>query len=182
MYIGHFSRHCVCVSEVGQITSSKQTFTHATMTPIYYEDLEPGRVFVSPGRTITEADLTQFAMVSGDWHPIHTNTEYARQTPFGQRIVHGPFGIAIALGLFGRLGGFEDTAIALLDLSAWKFVLPMFIGDTIHLEMRIAGRRLASDGRRGIVDRHMKLIRQDGAVVQDGHAGLMIACRESKKG
>ncbi len=152
------------------------------MTSLYYEDLEPGRVFVSPGRTITEADLTQFAMISGDWHPIHTDAEYARKSQFGQRIVHGPFGIAIALGLFGRLGGFEDTAIALLDLREWKFSLPMFIGDTIHLEMHIADRRLTRDGRRGIIDRHMKLIRQDGMVVQEGHAGLMIVCREAVKG
>lgn len=147
------------------------------MAALYYEDLEPGRVFVSAGRTITEADLLQFAAVSGDRHPIHTDPAYARRTPFGQRILHGPFGIAMAIGLFGEVGDFESTAIALLDIRDWRFLQPMFIGDTIHLEMTIAERRLTRDGQRGIVDRLMKLIRQDGVVVQQGHAGLLIACR-----
>jgi len=152
------------------------------MVSLYYEDLEPGQVFSSPGRTITETDLMQFAMLSGDWHPVHTNAEYASKTAFGQRIVHGPFGIAMALGLFGRLGRFEESAIALLDIQEWKFLQPMLIGDTIHLEMHIESKRLTRDGNRGIVDRRMRLIRQDGALIQEGHAGLMIACRQNAAG
>lgn len=149
------------------------------MSDLYFEDLSVDRTFVSPGRTITEADLVNFAMISGDWHPIHTDAEYAKATPFGQRIVHGPFGVAIAIGLFGRLTGFEATAIALLDIRDWRFAAPIFVNDTVHLEMRIAGLRRTSRGDRGIVDRHMRLVRQDGATVQDGHMGLMIACRGS---
>lgn len=147
------------------------------MAALYYEDLVPGRVFTSAPRTLTEADLLQFAQVSGDRHPIHTDAEYAKKTPFGQRILHGPFGIAMAIGLFGEVGDFRDTAIALLDIRDWQFRAPMFIGDRIHLEMTISARRRTRDGRRGIVDRLMKLIRADGTVVQEGHAGLMIACR-----
>jgi acyl dehydratase len=150
------------------------------MTPIFYEDLSIDQIFLSPGRTITEADLTIFAMVSGDWHPIHSNVEYARKSQFGQRIVHGPLGVAIVLGMFGRLGGFEDTAIALLDLREWKFVHPIFVGDTLNIEMRIASKRRTSDGQRGIVDREIKLIRQDGVAVQHGLTAMMIACRASE--
>lgn len=147
------------------------------MAALYYEDLVPGRVFRSAPRTITEADLLQFAQVSGDRHPIHTDEAYAAQTPFGRRILHGPFGIAMAIGLFGEVGDFGSTAMALLDIREWQFRAPMFIGDRIHLEMTIAARHRTRDGRRGIVDRQMKLIRADGTVVQEGHAGLMIACR-----
>ena len=148
------------------------------MAALYYEDLVPGRVFVSAPRTLTEADLLQFAAVSGDRHPIHTDEAYAKQTPFGRRILHGPFGIAMAIGLFGEVGDFEATAIALLDIRDWQFLAPMFIGNAIHLEMTIGECHRTRDGRRGIVDRVMKLIRQDGVVVQQGHAGLMIACRD----
>ena len=61
-----------------------------------YETLKVGEVFVSPGRTITEADHGLFTMLSGDWHPIHCDEDYARKTPLGRRLVHGTLGITLA--------------------------------------------------------------------------------------
>ncbi len=141
---------------------------------LYFEDLQIGQTFLSPGRTITEADLTIFSMVSGDWHPMHSDSHYAERTSFGERIVHGPLGIAIVLGMFGRFGGFDETAIALLDIRDWKFAHPIRVGDTLSVEMRIASKRLTSDMKRGVVDRAIRLLRHDGVALQHGNTAMMM--------
>ncbi len=147
------------------------------MNTLYYEDLEVGQTFRSPARTVTEADLTIFSMVSGDWNRIHSDAEYARKTPYGQRIVHGVLGIAIVTGMFDRLGIFEDSALALLGIDEWRFIAPIFVGDTVHMELEIADKRLTSKGDRGIIDRRIRLVRHDGTVLQEGRMGMMTKLR-----
>ena len=68
----------------------------------YFEDFALGDTVVSAGRTITEADIVNFAGLSGDYTQIHTNAEFARQGVFGQRVAHGLLLMAIASGLVGR--------------------------------------------------------------------------------
>lgn len=141
---------------------------------LYYEDFETGQIFKSPARTITEADLTIFSMVSGDWNPIHVDAEYAKNTRFGQRLVHGALGIAIITGFYDRIGVFEDSALALLGIQDWQFKAPILIGDTLHMEMEIGEKRLTSKGDAGIMDRIIRLKRHDGTVVQEGRMGIML--------
>lgn len=147
------------------------------MNTLYYEDLGVGQTFRSPARTVTEADLTIFSMVSGDWNPIHSDAEYARRTPYGQRIVHGVLGVAIVTGMFDRLGIFEDSALALLGIDEWRFLAPILVGDTVHMELEIADKRLTSKGDRGIIDRRIRLVRHDGTVLQEGRMGMMAKLR-----
>lgn len=147
------------------------------MTTMYYEDFEVGQIFRSPARTITEADLTIFSMVSGDWNPIHSDAEFARATPYGQRIVHGVLGIAIMTGMFDRLGVFDGSALALLGIDDWRFRAPILVGDTIHMEMEITAKRPTSKGDRGIIDRGIRLLRHDGTLVQEGRTGVMVLQR-----
>ena len=59
------------------------------MSSLYYEELKEGDEFVSPARTVTETDVVLFASLTGDTHPMHTNEEFAKKTPFGTRIAHG---------------------------------------------------------------------------------------------
>ena len=70
---------------------------------MYFEDFAPGYTITTSGRTITEADIVAFAGLSGDFHPIHTDEIYARQTPFGKRVAHGALILSISLGLATRL-------------------------------------------------------------------------------
>ena len=147
------------------------------MNTLYFEDLEVGQTFRSPARTVTEADLTIFSMVSGDWNPIHSDAEYARRTPYGQRIVHGVLGVAIVTGMFDRLGIFEDSALALLGIDEWRFLAPILVGDTVHIELEIADKRLTSKGDRGVIDRRIRLVRHDGTVLQEGRMGMMTKLR-----
>ena len=134
-----------------------------------YETLKVGEVFVSPGRTITEADHGLFTMLSGDWHPIHCDEEYARKTPLGRRLVHGTLGITLALGsLQAGLLVSRDPLVAALGIKEWKYKAPIFVGDTLHVEMEIAGKRVTSRGDRYIVERLFRLINQHGVEVQEG--------------
>lgn len=144
---------------------------------LYFEDVVVGQQYVSKKRLVTETDLDSFADISGDRHPIHTDHEFARKTAFGKRILHGPFGVAVALGLFTEFAAFTEAAIAVTDIREWRFLAPVFIGDELTLNMRIEAKRLVSAGGRGIVQRRMELVNQHGVVVQQGVMGLMMWCR-----
>ena len=141
---------------------------------LHYEDLTEGQTFTSPARTVTETDLVSFAMLSGDWNAIHTDEEFARETFYGKRVVHGLFGLSVMTGLLDRTGLFGGSAIAMLGISDWQFKAPIFVDDTLHFEMEIVSKRLTSGGDRGIIDRKFSLINQRGEVVQEGHIGLML--------
>jgi len=78
------------------------------MASYYLEDFAVDQLFESSGRTITEADLTFFSMISGDWNPIHCNVEFAKKTRYGERVVHGVLGIAVSTGMLHELGIFEN--------------------------------------------------------------------------
>ncbi len=106
-------------------------------TGFYFEDFQPGQKVVSAGRTVTEHDIATFAGLSGDFNQIHTDAEFARSTPFGQRIAHGLLGLSIASGLAVQTGIIGANVIAFREVGEWKFVKPIFIGDTIHIEMDV---------------------------------------------
>ncbi len=106
-------------------------------TGLFFEDFQPGQKAVSAGRTITDHDIATFAGLSGDFNQIHTDAEFARSTPFGQRIAHGLLGLSIASGLAVQTGVLGANVIAFREVGEWKFVKPIFIGDTVHVEMEI---------------------------------------------
>jgi acyl dehydratase len=141
----------------------------------YLGDLAPGQVFVSAARTITESDVVAFAGLSGDFNPIHTDAESAKDGAYGQRVVYGLLGVAIATGLLDRLGVFSGSAIAMLGIDDWKFTAPIFIGDTIHLELTIlAVRPSLSKPDRGVVERRFELRNQRGDLVQVGRIDVLV--------
>lgn len=139
----------------------------------YFEELNPGDSWVSPRRTITEADIVMFAALTGDYNPIHTDEEFAKTTIFGGRILHGPAGFAIATGLESRLGIKEGTAIAFLGMT-WDLKGPIKIGDTIRVEQKVTGKRETKKPGQGIVFFHVALMNQRSEVVQEGEWKIMM--------
>ncbi|MEI2806174.1 MULTISPECIES: MaoC/PaaZ C-terminal domain-containing protein [Paracoccaceae] len=119
---------------------------------LYFDEFEVGQNWTTPRRTITEADIVMFAGMTGDYNPVHTDEEFARSTPFGTRILHGPAVFAIATGLEFRLGIKEGTAIAFLGMT-WDLKAPVKIGDTIHVFQRVDAVRPTKNPARGIVNR-----------------------------
>jgi acyl dehydratase len=109
----------------------------ASKRGMYFEQFEPGQKIISAGRTITESDIVAFAGLSGDYNQMHVDAEYCKETPFGQRVAHGLLGLSIASGLAVGTGVLEGTVIAFREINEWKFVKPVYIGDTIHVEMEV---------------------------------------------
>jgi len=144
------------------------------MASYYLEDFAVDQLFESSGRTITEADLTFFSMISGDWNPIHCDVEFARKTRYGERVVHGALGIAVSTGMLHELGIFEKSVIAMLGFRNWNFLAPLLVGDTIHLELRITAVEPGKSGRSGKLGRLFRLINQHGVVVQEGESDVLV--------
>jgi acyl dehydratase len=144
----------------------------------YFEDFQVGQRFTTPARTVTEADLVNFAGVSGDYNPIHTDAEFAKTTPFGQRIAHGLLVLAMLTGLRQRTGQFEGTLIAWLEIRSYRFLKPVFIGDTVHGETEILEKRETSKPDRGFLVQRVRVLNQRGEVVQEGEFVTLVRRRE----
>jgi acyl dehydratase len=142
-----------------------------------YDDLTIGMSFRSPGRTITDADLVAFAGLTGDFSELHTSDVYARNSQFGRRVAHGMLGLAYAHGLmWARTGELRETAVAFLGISDWRFVGPIFVGDTIFVDYRIAELRDSrSKPTQAIATFDVEVVNQDGAVVQRGRKSLLVS-------
>lgn len=142
-----------------------------------YADLHVGMSFRSPGRTIGEADLVAFAGLTGDYSELHTSDVYARNSQFGRRVAHGMLGLAYAHGLmWARTGELRETAVAFLGIGEWKFVGPIFVGDTIFVNYRIAELRDSkSRPTQAVATFDVEVVKQDDSVVQRGRKALLVS-------
>ena len=108
----------------------------------WFDDLQEGDSFETPGRTIAEADLVSFSALTGDWHPQHADAEWASAGPFGERIAHGMLLLSYSLGLAPID---PDRVIALRGLDSVRFKRPVRIGDTIRVRGAIGSLRPLDD-------------------------------------
>ena len=139
-----------------------------SFTPLhlYFDDVEVGQQWESQGRTITEADVVQFAGVSGDYNPIHMDHEFARGTAFRQPIAHGllVFSVASGLGLYYP----PMRTLAVLQVREWYFREPVVFGDTVRSQSLVLGKEVRARGRRGEITWQRRVVNQAGKVVQEG--------------
>ena len=134
----------------------------------YFEEFELGMSFTSPGRTVTESDIVSFAGLSGDYTQIHTDAEFSKSTVVGERVAHGLLGLAIASGLAVRTGVLEGTVIAFREIVEWKFVKPIFIGDTVRVTQEVVELKSLPRLGGGAVNIELRLINQHDDVVMKG--------------
>lgn len=146
--------------------------------PLYFEDLTVGMQLLTAGRTVTETDLVQFAMLSGDWNPLHVDKAFAENSVFGRPVVHGVCGLAIMGGLVYAAGWFSTTVEALLGFDELRFRSPLFVDDTVRCRLTVAGLRITSAGR-GLVTRRLELLNQRDEVVLETLSPILIAQRET---
>ena len=146
---------------------------------LYFEDFSVGQKFVTKARTITEADVVNFAGLSWDHNQLHTDAEYAASTLYGKRIAHGLLGVIAHAGLSYELT--EDSILALLELT-WQFKAPIYIGDTIHVEQIVKNLRESNAGDRGILTFEKEVLNQKDEVVQTGTTTILLAKREKIEG
>ncbi len=148
-------------------------------TGLYFEEIEIGRVMVTRGRTITEADIVQFAGLTGDYNPMHTDAEFMKGSQFGQRIAHGMLTLSYAVGQAYQLGFMERTVIAFRGLNM-KFSLPVFIGDTLHVELTVREKQEMKRMGGGWVTLDVKIINQNGKTVQSGDWTVLLALKPAQ--
>jgi acyl dehydratase len=146
---------------------------------LWFEEFVEGLAIETRARTITEADIVNFAGVSGDFNPMHTNAEYAKGSQFGARIAHGALVFSIASGLAYQLGFIEDTVIAFTGFEM-KLRNPVFIGDTIKLVAKVSGRRSMKAAGGGLVMLDVKIVNQKGEVVQKGEWSMMVKSKPAE--
>lgn len=150
----------------------------------YFEDIAIGDKAISMGRTVTEADIVNFAGISGDYNTLHTDKEYAKESIAGERLAHGFLSLIISSGLYTRtyynLSTLE-TLTAFTEIRSWRFRRPVLIGDTIHVEAvvteKIDTKPEASNGK---VVFHRAIVNQKGEIVQDGDCVFLIKKRPNK--
>lgn len=149
----------------------------------FFEDLHVGDTVHTPGRTITEADVMQFAGLTGDYNEIHTNEAFARSSSvFGRRVVHGLLGLSISHGLLFRCGWFDGTGLAFLAVNKWTFRAPVFMGDTVSCVFTVSDSRPSlSKGDRGVVSLDVRLFNQEGLLVQEGEQVLLVRKRADQE-
>lgn len=104
---------------------------------MYFEEFQVGQRIVTAGRTVTETDIVTFAGLSGDFNQIHIDEEYSKSTPFSARVAHGLLGLSMASGLVVQTGFMEGTIMAFREVNEWKFIKPIYIGDTIRVETEV---------------------------------------------
>jgi acyl dehydratase len=102
---------------------------------LYFEEFSVGQKVTTEKRTVTEDDIMTFARLSGDDNRIHTDPEFSKTTIFGRQVAHGLLGLAIASGLAWQTGILDGTVIAFREVKEWKFVKPVFIGDSIYVDL-----------------------------------------------
>lgn len=144
---------------------------------LYFEEFEPGQRITSPGRTITEADIVTFAGLTGDFNSIHTDAEFSRNTPFGERVAHGLLGLSIASGLATRTGVLEQTVIAFREIGDWKFIRPVRIGDTVYARLEVKETKELRRIGGGSVVIEVSLVNQQGETTMKGNWTVLVAAR-----
>ncbi|MFC1919492.1 MaoC/PaaZ C-terminal domain-containing protein [Chloroflexota bacterium] len=135
------------------------------MSNRYWEDFKVGERMATACLTITETHIVNFSSLTGDWHPIHTDDEFARHTVFGGRIAHGPLIFSLAVGLVVMSGIQTNRAIALLGADELKFPSPVRLGDTIYVEVEVMGKRETRKSGQGVLVLQYTVKNQKGVTV-----------------
>ncbi len=129
-----------------------------------FDDFVIDEEIISGARTVTEADVVNFACLSGDFHPEHMNKEYARKGPLGERIAHGLLITSMATGLLNQTGAFEGTTIAILEVTV-RFIKAVKFGDTIRAIQKVVQKKETSKHDRGVLTSLITVLNQDNQIV-----------------
>ena len=138
--------------------------------PRYFEDLEIGDGFESPGRTITEADVVSFAAISGDQEVLDFTRGEAGLPPLAPELLI----MVMSSGLGFRAPAETPQVLAFMVFDL-HIRLPVRVGDTIRCRIRVAGKRPMKEG--GVIVEQRQMVNQRGDVVQEAEYKLLVARR-----
>jgi acyl dehydratase len=141
----------------------------------YWEDVDLGEAWVTPSRTVTEADVVMFAGLTGDFMHFHIDKVSAEQSHFGARVAHGLLGLSYLQGMMT----WTETGIVSVGSMGWTvdFTAPIRIGDTLTTHFHVASKRETRHADRAIMHMAFELLNQDDDVVQRGEHRRMVRRR-----
>lgn len=124
----------------------------------------------SRGRTITETDVVQFCMLTGNWLELHSNVEFAKKTLYGQRLVQGGLVFVVSNALLG----FNPELIeAFYGVDRLRFTKPTFIGDTLYARTEIIGLRPRREAH-GVATLRLDTLNQRDEIVMTCEFSLLV--------
>jgi acyl dehydratase len=142
---------------------------------LYFEYIQVGQEWETGGRTVTEADVVNFAGISGDFNPIHMDHEFAKKSHFQRPIAHGLLVQAVASGLSVQIPLMRT--LALMSMREWYYRGPVFIGDTIRVKTKVLEKESRGKGRLGVVTWERRIVNQNDKVVQEGVTITLVEAR-----
>jgi acyl dehydratase len=141
----------------------------------YYEELNPGDRFTSIGRTMTETDIINYVCIAGLMEELFINAEFINgETVFKRRVAPVGLLFTFAAGMMVQIGIFHGTALAWLGVDGMKMKAPVFVGDTVHLELEIKDKKKTSKTDRGILWTDNRLLNQKNEEVMVFEQTMMI--------
>ncbi len=145
----------------------------------YFEELEVGETLITHKRTITEADVVNFAGISGDNFYAHTDVTSLEGSIFERRVAHGYFVIAAAAGLF--VDPKKGPVLANYGLDNLRFIQPVYPGDTIQVKLTCQ-RKTKKDLRegqipQGVVEWYVQVLNQRNEIVAIETVLTLVACK-----
>lgn len=135
--------------------------------------IEQGLTVVSPSRTIGEGDVSIFAGLTGDFTPVHIDEEFAKTTPHGTRIAHGPHTMATAIGLATHTGIFGERVIGMVSIS-WDLMGVVRLGDTIRSKVTVEAIRPTSKPGRNLATYVFDVLNQRDEIIQRGRMMVIV--------
>jgi len=133
---------------------------------LFFDDVTVGQEWESPGRTVTETDIINFAGISGDFNPIHVDHAFAATTMYRRPIAHGLLVWSMSSGL--TLYCPPMRTLAFMSIRDWQFKEPVFAGDTIRVRVKVLAKEQRGRGRRGVITWQRQIVNQDGKILQEG--------------
>jgi acyl dehydratase len=143
-------------------------------SPLSFDDIQVGRIWVSPRRTITEADVISFASMTGDFNPLHVDYDFAAKSHYRRPVAHGLLGLSWVAGLGSNFPSVETLAFT--AIRDWQFSRPIFFGDTVFVETTCL-EKCPAGRRAGKVVWQRRLLNQSIEVVQEGVFETLVATR-----
>jgi len=146
---------------------------------LYFEDLEVGKTFKTIGRTVTDADITNFTNATGMVEVLFTNLEFLKsESDIKGRVAPGALAYCFAEGLLVQ-STMQHTGFAFLGMQL-DIKGPVLSGDTIHVECEVIEARLSkSRPGRGLVRTRNRIVKQDGTVAIEYTPLRMMKCRNA---
>jgi len=147
------------------------------MSKIFYEELNVGDEHKSTARTVTEADIVNFAGLSGDFNNMHIDEEFAKKTVFKTRVAHGMLVTSIATGLWFTMP--RLATVAFMGLEDWRFSGAVFPGETVHLTRKLVEKKEHKRPNMGFFIFEVNVHNQKDEVVQKGKWAILVQKKES---